>query len=534
MKASLTVKRRRYRMKTYEDAFLASEAIDWLHGYLQSNPNFGPNVSRQQAVQLCQKFLNNGVIEDVRGKNYNSVFEDNSHPFRFKNIRYSPYKGVKSPVKSLGKENPSNSTLKSCNSSSNLPDFSPPRLRKRPSFSFKPLTRSSAPSRTPLVDKANLPESAMSDSKAVNAPVKRRKLIRRDSSASIIMNPVALGLQPCSRSLTEKEISQVWWSISISRLVTLLDMENTPDEFKRLEYDISCVRENAEEQRMCKASEVVPPWLLSAMKCLVHWPIDEQKESASFPKYPGFERDVFKAIVDHYHGFHAPLIEENILPLFIRTADTIVRCKMTALKSMQYCCLLLQPHMRRNLQVLIKFMVKLAQNTNISLSSTLPTRELVIQSFSKCTFGHTGDMNVIRLLFFMMENFPDVFKKPEGLKFHVDQRILFLQNCRGNKHQLPRQQSGVTYCERVTKEEYKEEGILNSQKALKDLLDQIIDNQTLSEKQRRKQLKQFEKAYPGIYYARFPEITAGGTCTLQRSKQLRNIMKPLTTLKGVR
>lgn len=33
-------------MKTYDDCFVASDAVDWLHQYLKKNPNFGADVSR--------------------------------------------------------------------------------------------------------------------------------------------------------------------------------------------------------------------------------------------------------------------------------------------------------------------------------------------------------------------------------------------------------------------------------------------------------------------------------------------------------
>lgn len=36
---------RRY-MKTYDNCFSSSEAIDWLHDYLKSNRNFGADVTR--------------------------------------------------------------------------------------------------------------------------------------------------------------------------------------------------------------------------------------------------------------------------------------------------------------------------------------------------------------------------------------------------------------------------------------------------------------------------------------------------------
>ena len=97
MKQNVPVKRRRWRMKVFEDAFVASEALDWLHGFLKESPNFGADVTRQQAVQLCIKFLKNGIISDARGKRYNGTFEDNSHLYRFtEKARYSPYKATRS------------------------------------------------------------------------------------------------------------------------------------------------------------------------------------------------------------------------------------------------------------------------------------------------------------------------------------------------------------------------------------------------------------------------------------------------------
>lgn len=55
----------------------------------------------------------------------------------------------------------------------------------------------------------------------------------------------------------------------------------------------------------------------------------------------------------------------------------IVRSKTIAIRAVQYCCMLMQPSKRKNLQVLVKLMVKLAHNKVLVLSDTLPTQELV-------------------------------------------------------------------------------------------------------------------------------------------------------------
>jgi len=51
--------------------------------------------------------------------------------------------------------------------------------------------------------------------------------------------------------------------------------------------------------------------------------IEQGSISTSFPKYPGFERDVFRAVVEYFDGFKEPLVDPIILPLFIMTAGNV-------------------------------------------------------------------------------------------------------------------------------------------------------------------------------------------------------------------
>ena len=218
MKANLPTRRRRWRLKVYDDVFVASEALDWLHDYLKKNPKFGPTVARRQAIQLCQKFLRSGVIEDARGKDYNSsVFEDNGQLYRFINVRYSPYKPV------CKQNNPTfcSSTITGIQTaaSKNIP-VAP--LRSTP-------FTAAAPSRTPLMNKLNVLSSSKGQS--ANAGTIPKALRRRSGSQSrkrlledVIMNPAVMGAQPHNRrSLADREITEVWWSVAKSRRVVWYD-----------------------------------------------------------------------------------------------------------------------------------------------------------------------------------------------------------------------------------------------------------------------------------------------------------------------
>jgi hypothetical protein len=206
-------------MKQYDDAFVASEAVDWLHEYLKENPNFGPSVNRQQAVQLCQKFLAHKIIEDARGKDFNTVFEDNSHLYRFVNVRYSPYKRENNSLrKSLNTEKPRLSKTQSSDTSSFF--GSPIKILRRSNHrSSRKMTFSNAPSRTPLGPITNTLGSIETDPRAVMNGGMKKKLMRMQSDSGVIKNPVALECQTNRRSLTEQEINEIWWNITITRLV---------------------------------------------------------------------------------------------------------------------------------------------------------------------------------------------------------------------------------------------------------------------------------------------------------------------------
>ena len=70
--------------------------------------------------------------------------------------------------------------------------------------------------------------------------------------------------------------------------------------------------------------------------------------------------------------------------------DLLFTCKVSGMRSLQYCCLLIPPNKRGLLQVLLKFMVRLAENHIIFLSDDLPIKEMV--RFALLTPLFMGDM----------------------------------------------------------------------------------------------------------------------------------------------
>lgn len=84
------VKQRRHNLKSYQDCFLGSEAVNVVLAHISSNRFFGDEtVPRFKAVRLCQALMDSKVFEPVGVKVFKkdkkkAVFEDSSHSlYRF-------------------------------------------------------------------------------------------------------------------------------------------------------------------------------------------------------------------------------------------------------------------------------------------------------------------------------------------------------------------------------------------------------------------------------------------------------------------
>lgn len=82
-RSGMPLRKHRQHFKKYGNCFTAGEAVDWLYDLLRNNSNFGPEVTRQQTIQLLRKFLKNHVIEDIKGKWGSENLDDNSQLFRY-------------------------------------------------------------------------------------------------------------------------------------------------------------------------------------------------------------------------------------------------------------------------------------------------------------------------------------------------------------------------------------------------------------------------------------------------------------------
>jgi hypothetical protein len=225
-------------LKSYENCFTGSEAVDFLYHHMQWIGTFG-HVTREQALKLCQKFLEMRVIADARGKRETN-FQDDGHLYKCVEPLASPRKR---PAKAAL------STIVVANTCA--------RMDKTPAKKAK------------IGDDYNDSE----DAEKMDVGIVDNK-----EAELVEMRQLELG------DGTPEEVGHVWKEIIISRLLQLVELPTLDNVLKvqkvngkQIAMNASYIAQAFMSKRQCfetseqAASEVrdtLPYWVLSAMEFL--------------------------------------------------------------------------------------------------------------------------------------------------------------------------------------------------------------------------------------------------------------------------
>ncbi|XP_061859497.1 DEP domain-containing protein 1A isoform X4 [Colius striatus] len=470
-RAGMPLRKHRQHFRKHGSCFTAAEAVDWLHEVLRSNSNFGPEVTRQQTVQLLRKFLKNHVIEDIKGRWGSENLEDNGVLYRFPST---------SPVKPL----PSSCPLKE-----NSENFS--RDKEKP-FKLTHLSRRTFKKHELLQALDNL-EKAKPDKREEN---KEETLHRKE--------------------ISEEYVQETWRNIILIHLQTILGLPSLEEVLQPThivpEYVIYNMTNTSKHGVVIlqDKSEDLPHWVLSAMKCLAYWPRNNDMSQAT---YSGFERDVFRTVADYFLSLPEPLLTFEYYELFVNILDLLQpHLERIAVEALQICCLLLPPPNRRKLQLLMRMISRISENVDMPrLHDAMGTRSLMIQTFSRCVLCCAEEVDLdellsTRLVSFLMDHQQEIFKVPTYLQVAVRDHIEYVKmaQCKYAEEEICAILPTYSYCKQITPQEFEEQKVSTSQAAVAELLENIIKDKNLSVKEKKKKLKQFQKEYPLIYQNRFP------------------------------
>ncbi|XP_019740167.1 DEP domain-containing protein 1A isoform X2 [Hippocampus comes] len=471
-RAGMPLKKHRQNLRNYSSCFTALAAVDWLHQMLCSNSNFGPDVTRQQTVQLLKKFLKNHVIEDVKGRWGTEDLEDNNTLYRFPST--SPLKPIPCPA---------------------VPSASK-GIKKRPSlrdkegfFRFKSLKKNE--------QEAEENQQAEEEKDPEEPHVQRREL-------------------------TEDDERNIWRDTTLTHLQKILGVASLDEVLDprsvnphHIIHNMTKVNKHGVVALDDKTNDL-PHWVLSAMKSLANWP----KYDSAEPSYPGFERDVFKTVSDYFYSLPQPLLTYELYELFINVLGLLQpQSERVAIEALQLCTLLLPPASRRKLQLLMRMMSRISQNVDMPpLHPAIGTRTLMVHTFSSCVLGSADECDLdellaTRLVSFLMDHQQSILSVPQYLLGAINDHVQCLRTAQVPVEDMANADGSepvcaplplYTFCHQISGAEFEHQKLSYSQKAMEDLLEMLVSDQNMTEKDRCKRLKQFQKQYPDIYSQRYP------------------------------
>ncbi|XP_028633424.1 DEP domain-containing protein 1A isoform X3 [Grammomys surdaster] len=470
----MPLRKHRQHLKKYSNCFTAVEAVDWLYDLLRSNSNFGPEVTRQQTVQLLRKFLKNHVIEDIKGRWGSENLDDNNQLFRFP---------ATSPLKTFPQRH---TEIKKTNTEY----FS---KNKDSIFKLRNLSR-----KTPK-------KRGLHFSQENTEKIHHERITNEDQENA-----------PDNQEISQEDVEEVWRYIILIYLQTILGVPSieeliNPNQIipQYIMYNMANTSKHGVVILQDK-SEDLPHWVLSAMKCLANWPRSNDTNNLT---YVGFERDVFKTIADYFLDLPEPLLTFEYYELFVNILGLLQpHLERVAIHALQLCCLLLPPPNRRKLQLLMRMISRMSQNVDMpKLHEEIGTRSLMINTFSRCVLCCAEEVDLdellaSRLVSFLMDHHQEILQVPTYLQAAVEKHLDYIKKGHVKNHgdglvvPLPT----YSYCKQISAKEFDEQKISTSQAAIAELLENIVRSKSLPVKEKRRKLKQFQKEYPLIYQKRFP------------------------------
>ncbi|KAK1800824.1 hypothetical protein P4O66_006006, partial [Electrophorus voltai] len=452
------------------------------------NQNFGPEVTRHQSLQLLRKFLKNHIIEDVKGRFGKEDFDDNGRLYRF-------------------------------------PPQSPLKLLPR----NVPLMHRSCVPRIPPWDDG--------DGIQVSNRIHMKPLVLNSESWNK-RHSIAIGEVPeCKlirkRDLTPKHVDHIWKSMTLTHLQNILGLQSLDGVVdakllspKHIVYNVFSVNKQGIVVLKNKADDL-PHWVLSAMKCLANWP---SVNGSMQPTYPGFERDVFRTVAEHFQRLKEPLLTFHLYEMFVNILGLLPK-QQVVVEALQVCCLLLPPPNRRRLQLLLRLMAKACHNYTLPpLNEAIGTRSLMVQTFSRCILCSADEVDLdellaTKLVTFMMDNHESVLKVPVNLHRSVEEHLTHLRRAQikyaGADTEFPVDSPPHAYCTLISKEQFEEQSVTGSQGAMVELLESLIQDKSMSIKDKKKKLKQFQRSYPDVYQRRLPTPASKAAALPERPQRFR-------------
>ncbi|ESO89191.1 hypothetical protein LOTGIDRAFT_106755, partial [Lottia gigantea] len=442
LKTRVEVKRRRHKLRQYNNCFTGADAVDVvLHYLLNDRDTFCNDLSREKAVKLCQTLMDKNVFlpASTRESCNKRLFEDSSHKL---------YKFLEDDKDSLSQDGNESDDISMYEDHDDLGlnwhkiDIKVVLISHILSIhSIEEIWKETALAQLLTLVDVNFVDGPLSDEKPAKRP--RYSHIISNTIAKRYNSPYK-GSNPCFE-----------------------------DSVLHAGYD--CI-------------ECLPKGLtLLSDDCL--------RQSN-----PQAKNKVFNIIAKHYRDSGECILPERFVDLHLAILNLIVSQRSPlALKALQLDMILLPWTVREELYRLLKFISAVAKDPTLKLDNCESNEAIVLRVFTDVIFKHkvmSPDLGVV-FVQFLLDNLIEIFTIPDDIREKVALRIYRLKT--GDN--LPVVET--TFCQRLPKDEYEKQAYEGTQEAIVSIMNTILDDIKLPLKEKKNRLKQFQKFYPLLYQQHF-------------------------------
>ncbi|XP_011474628.1 DEP domain-containing protein 7 [Oryzias latipes] len=512
LRSTVIVKRRLVHLKSHSDCFLGSEAVDVLANYIKQTK--GASVSRDKVVSVCQTLLECQVFESVETKVLGKIKK--RHLFQDSKSALYRFVGVcTAAVDDLERSALENGIQKFLHISS------PDRL---PGDQTCPSESHFEASETPV----KVGRQGALHAKMLLEPPVGNLSTSKVKTDSLLPQPV---------------VDEVWQEQILVRLLHLVELPvlegvlqctQSPSSQLRsspmghLDPDVINSSNHPERQilRAFKDSHFLSEdeWLCAALDCLDFLPdqlvVELNRELPHcFPQCrEGFNQEaavhscaeqsplpqsglaqfklvLYGILVKHYRNMN-PLLPQHFADVYSAITDLLIKAKLEkALEAVQLCLKLLPQSNREELRRLLAFMSLAADPKGMRVDKEVVNRLAVKKSFSRAILQSRSLSKEKEdiMLVFMLSNIKEIFKTPGTLHKGVSNK---LESLAQGKHP---DVTGSTLHQEFSSRTYSDSTKKTTNEELWTLLNKIYLDTKMSEKEKKRLLRQFNQAHPELF-----------------------------------
>ncbi|KAL5010967.1 hypothetical protein ScPMuIL_013272 [Solemya velum] len=488
LKANVEVKRRRHKIRHYDNCFTGTDAVDVVLHYLLSDHNtFSPDLSREKATKLCQTLMDKNVFEPVttRTSEAKKCFDDShSKLYRF-----------------MGAEN----DIENC-PPSQLDSEEEMEEGQEDDFRLERVKVIG-----PVLGPDLIGETVLCNPIAVN----RKGQILQDLFSFENRNKFArrsLYYRHCT-GMSSQVLEEIWKETALCQLLTLVDLPFLDgilsEEKIAKKQKQSTVLSNgmAKHWNMpgSRDSGIQDIFMRTALDCIECLPKGPSILEQDFVRRsdPISKMQALSVIVEHYRSLAEPLLPERFLDLNLAILNLVLQEKEEiARDALQLSLILLPWNLREEVQRLLKFMAAAADDSLIQLDPKEDNETMILKTFTDCVLRHkviAHNLSTV-LIQFLMHSVHQVFSIPQKLRSKVELRITELQA--GHATVLKE----ITFCDQVTTDEYIRQSEVCTSEALIDMMNRLLDDTHVHLKEKKQKLRHFQKYHPHLYAKHFSEL----------------------------